>query len=118
MTTKQITKEQWDQEVLSQRFAVADFWADWCGKLLAKATIFEDISNEMQNIAFVKINVGEEMELAQKYGVQGLPTIKFFCHGKEIASLSGFRPKDELRSDIGTIYAEAEQCAENISKIN
>ena len=117
MTTKQITTKQWDQEVLSQRFVVVDFWADWCGFCKQLAPIFEEISNEMDNIAFVKINVGEEMELAQKYGVQGLPTIKFFCLGKEISSLSGFRPKDELLSDIGTIYAESEQCAENISKI-
>lgn len=118
MTTKQITTEQWDQEVLSQRFVVVDFWADWCGFCKQLAPIFEEISNEMRDITFVKVNVGEQMELAQKYGIQGLPTIKFFCHGKEISSLSGFRPKDELLSDIRTINVEAEHCAKNISKIN
>jgi len=42
----------------------------------------------------VKVNVDEEMELTSRYGIQGIPAIKFFCEGKEVGEIVGYLPQD------------------------
>ena len=100
MTVEDVTEAQWDEKVLSQNHVAVDFWAEWCGFCKQLAPIFEEISNEIQNIAFVKINVGEEMELAQKYGVFSIPTLAIFSEGKVKSQAAGAASKDKIRSYI------------------
>lgn len=117
MTVEAVIESQWDEKVLSQDHVVVDFWAEWCAYCKQLAPIYEKVSNEIKDIKFVKVDTQSEMNLASKYGVMGLPTIKFFCHGKEVSSISGFRTEEQLKQDITRVQAEDESCAANTSEI-
>ena len=75
------------------------------------------ISNSLFSKKFVKVDVGSEMNLAQKYGVQGIPAIKFFCNGKEVGGIVGLRTKEQLKQDIAKAHAEGVACAASTSNV-
>jgi thioredoxin 1 len=62
---------------------------------------------------FVKVNVGEETELASRYGIQGIPVIKFFCEGKEVGEIVGYLPQDALKKEIENISRNVPNCLTN-----
>ena len=61
------------------------------------------MARDYENIKFVKVNVGEELELATRYGIQGIPVIKFYCEGKEVGEIVGYLPQDALKKEIENI---------------
>lgn len=117
MTVEDVTETEWDNKVLFQDHVAVDFWAEWCGFCKQLAPVYDQVSNEATNMKFVKVNVENEMNLAQKYGVQGIPAIKIFCNGKEVGGVVGYRTKEQLIQDIAKVRSEDEACAANSSKI-
>lgn len=96
-----ITKDNFDAEVLhAGKLAVLDFWAAWCGPCMMLKPVFEELSQEMPQVKFCKLDVDEERELAMQYGIESIPTLLFFKDGKVIHKLVGLRGKDELRAEI------------------
>ena len=89
---------------------VVDFWAPWCVWCKKLAPIYEGLSTTMDGITFVTVNVDEERTLAQEYGVSSLPTLKFFCGGREIAELIGALPKDKLEAKVREILDTHTEC--------
>ncbi|MCI0502756.1 MAG: thioredoxin [Fusobacteria bacterium] len=98
MSTMQITKDNYEQEVLkSNQPVLLDFWAPWCGPCKMIGPIVEEISNEVSGTAKVgKVNVDEEMELAQAFNVMSIPTLVVVKEGKIINSTIGFQSKEAL----------------------
>ena len=98
MSTMQITKDNYEQEVLkSSQPVLLDFWAPWCGPCKMIGPIVEEISNEVNGTAKVgKVNVDEEMELAQVFNVMSIPTLVVIKDGKIINSTVGFQSKEAL----------------------
>jgi thioredoxin 2 len=69
---------------------LVDFWAPWCGPCKAMAPQFEKAVGELEpRVRFAKVNTDEEQQLAGRFGIQGIPTMILFSHGKEIARQSG-----------------------------
>lgn len=96
-----ITKDNFDAEVLhAGKLAVLDFWAAWCGPCMMLKPVFEELSQEMPQVKFCKLDVDEERELAVQYGIESIPTLLFFKDGRVIHKLVGLRGKDELRAEI------------------
>ena len=89
---------------------VVDFWAPWCVWCKKLAPIYDSISTTMDGLGFVKVNVDEERTLAQEYGISSLPTLKFFCAGREIAELVGALPKDKLEAKFKEIVTGHKEC--------
>jgi thioredoxin 1 len=96
---------------------VVDFWAPWCVWCKKLAPIFDSVSMTMDGLKFVKVNVDEEPKLAQEYGISSLPTLKFFCEGREIAELVGSLPKDQLEAKFREIIAGRKECLATSSPV-
>lgn len=93
-----ITKNNFEAEVMQSDLPVLiDFWASWCGPCKMLSPIIEEIEKEYAGkIKVGKINVDEEMELAQKYGVSGIPTVLLFKNGEVVNTSVGYRPKEDI----------------------
>lgn len=97
---KEVNDANFNDLVLkSDKTAVVDFWASWCGPCRMLAPIMEEVENELKdNINFFKLNVDENPVSAQTYRVASIPTLLIFKNGKAVNSLIGFRPKDSIVS--------------------
>lgn len=101
----QVTSENFEDEVLnSDKPVIVDFWADWCGPCKALSPILDQIADEMVDQArIVKVNVDQASDLAQKYGIRGIPTLIFFKNGEVKSTLVGNQPKEEIVKNIQSL---------------
>jgi thioredoxin len=84
----------------SDDYWVVDFWAEWCGPCKKLAPIFEEVSEEMDEINFGKVDMEEEDQLGGKFGVRALPTLLILKNGEQVARTSGAMPKKKLKNWI------------------
>jgi thioredoxin len=111
-----ITQEtEWNSLISKKKLLAADFWAPWCPYCMRLKPIFESIASKYPSIEFVKVNVDKLDALASRYGIQGIPVIKFFCEGKEVDEIVGYVPQNELEKKISKISSEAPTCLANTS---
>ena len=75
---------------------LVDFWATWCGPCKMIAPVVEEVSNEVSNARFVKVDVDQNENLANKYQISSIPTLMIFKNGTPVDTLVGFMPKDSL----------------------
>lgn len=103
MGTVVITKDNFQKEVLDSKVPVLlDFWAPWCGPCRMVGPIMEELAEDVKGKAIVgKVNVDEEVELAQKFGIMSIPTIMVFAGGEQKNKIVGFRDKADLRNLLG-----------------
>jgi len=89
-------------------YLVADFYATWCPPCKVIAPVYEQLSNAHSaagKIAFVKVNVDEQREVAAQYGIQAMPTFLVFKDGKKIEEIKGANPP-ALKKIVERIAAE------------
>ncbi len=89
-----VTKDNFMDEVLkSDKPVLIDFWATWCGPCRMMSPVIDEIAAENADIKVGKINVDEQPELAQKYGVMSIPTVILFKNGQPAFTSIGAKPK-------------------------
>jgi thioredoxin 1 len=92
-----ITQNNFNSEVEnSDKPVLIDFWASWCGPCMMMSPVVEQIEKEHPEIKVGKVNVDEEMVLAQKFMVVSIPTLILFKNGKPEITSVGFKGKEEL----------------------
>ena len=93
-----ITSDNFEEEVLKSDIPVlVDFWATWCGPCRMVSPIVSEIAEEYAGKVKVgKVNVDEEMELASRFGITGIPTLLVFKDGRIANQQIGYAPKEEL----------------------
>ena len=115
-----ITQNNFNSEVEnSDKPVLIDFWASWCGPCMMMSPVVEQIEKEHPEIKVGKVNVDEEMVLAQKFMVVSIPTLILFKNGKPEITSVGFKGKEELEEIFKLKYRNFTQCvpAENLEYI-
>lgn len=97
---KELNENNFEDVVTNNTKVVVDFWAPWCMPCRMLIPIFQELEKEINGISFGKVNVDENAELAQRFGIMSIPTIIMFLNGKEMDRLVGAIPKDELKTNI------------------
>jgi thioredoxin 1 len=97
---KNVTSSNFEQEVMQNDDSVVlvDFWAEWCGPCKALGPVLEAVEKEMAGTKskIVKVNVDEASDLAQKYGIRGIPTLIYFKNGQVKSVSVGNQSKEEI----------------------
>ncbi len=97
-----VSEDEFQEKVLDSEVpVVVDFWAPWCAPCRIVEPVIEELAVEYDGkVKFAKVNTDENQNLAIKYGIMGIPTMKVFKGGEEVDSLSGAAPKEYLKSFI------------------
>jgi thioredoxin len=95
--TLRLTERNFSEIVAATPLLLVDFWAPWCGPCRAVAPVLEELARAEAGRAVVaKVNVDEEPSLAQRHGVQAIPTLLFFKDGRVVDTVVGAPPRAEL----------------------
>ena len=105
MPTLPTTDINFENDVIKSNLPVIlDFWAEWCGPCKQIGPVLEEISLEKSDLLNIyKINIDENPETPQKYGVRGIPTLMFFKDGKLIDTKVGSLPKTSINEWIDSL---------------
>lgn len=101
----EITDNNFEEEVIkSDKPALVDFWAPWCGPCQIMGPIIDELSKEMgDKVKIGKVNVDENSAVASRLGIMSIPTIVIFKDGKAIRNLIGVQSIDTLKEELGKI---------------
>ena len=95
--TININTNNFQNEVMnSDKPVLLDFWAPWCAPCRMVAPTVEEIASERVDIKVGKINVDEQPELANKFGIMSIPTLVVMKNGKIVQRVSGVRSKNTI----------------------
>lgn len=97
MALVHFTEEGFDKALSQPGLLVADFWAEWCGPCKMLGPVIEKLAADFDGKCVIgKVNVDDEPELAQRYGIMSIPTVMFFKDGQEIDKKIGVQPPQEF----------------------
>ena len=96
MSLIHVTKDNFAEVKASDKPVLLDFFATWCGPCRMIVPFIEQIANEHPEYVIAKIDVDEEPELAQQFGIQSIPTLVIIKNGEVVNTAMGARPKDAI----------------------
>ena len=92
----EVTDETFDSFVPSNKHAVIDCWAVWCGPCRMLSPVIEELSQEREKVAFGKLNVDQNRATPMKYGIMSIPTLLYFKDGQLVDKTIGALSKSAL----------------------
>ena len=96
-----ITAKNFEETVLkNEKTVLLDFWATWCGPCQMIAPVVAQIAEENPEVVVGKVNVDEEMQLAQAFGITSIPTLIVFKNGVNVNTAVGLRSKAQIEEMI------------------
>ena len=94
---QQITAENFNKIITQNQIVVVDFYAVWCGPCRMMHPVVEELSNAFTNIAFVKVNIDNDTQLAISQNVQVVPTFIAYKNGTEVNRIIGYNNKEDFK---------------------
>ena len=93
----ELTKDTFEETIMSNPFVIVDFWAPWCGPCRSFAPVYERVSGDHPDVVFSKVNTEEEQELAAHFHIRSIPTLMIFRDQIIIYQQAGALPEMAFR---------------------
>lgn len=108
MAAQEITDKNFEQEVLkSDKPVLVDFWAEWCGPCRIQGPIIDDIAKDFsEKVKVGKLEVDQNPDMAQKYGVMSIPMVVLFKGGEVVWQGTGLQQKKALEEEINKVIGK------------
>ncbi|AUC25617.1 thioredoxin [Streptococcus uberis] len=102
--TQVVTDATFEAET-KEGLVLIDFWATWCGPCLMQAPILEQLSQELDEdeLKIVKLDVDENPNTAQQFGIMSIPTLLFKKDGQVVKQVAGVHTKDQIKAIIAEL---------------
>lgn len=95
--TIEVTAQNFDEEVLNYKGKVlVDFWAEWCGPCMMLGPIIEEVSEEVDDVKFCKVNCDEARDIALQFGIMTIPNLIVFENGEQVNQSIGYIEKEDV----------------------
>ena len=91
---------EYDALLKDNKSVFVDFYADWCGPCKMAGPVVEALAGIHTDVKFVKVNVDNNPDIEQRYGIMSIPTMIAFKNGEQVATSLGFRPQEELEEIV------------------
>jgi thioredoxin 1 len=101
-TIVNVADSEFEKQVLkSSQPVLVDFWATWCAPCRAIAPVLEDLATQYQGkVTIAKVNIDDNQETPQQYGVRSIPTLLLFKNGKVVDQIVGAVPRAKLEDAL------------------
>jgi len=102
MAVAEVTDATFESDVLkSEKPVIVDFWAPWCVPCRRVSPILDEMSEDREDVRFVKLNVDDNPAIAMNYQITSIPTIARFEGGRVTQQAVGALPRNQLTSQLG-----------------
>ena len=99
-----VSDDSFEEEVLGSKTPVlVDYWAEWCGPCKVLSPILEELSDEVDGVEFVKLDVDQHPEIAGANGVMGVPTVVMLKDGEVKERFVGVQPKEIIKDKVSAL---------------
>lgn len=99
MSVIHLNSDNFESEVINSEVPVlVDFWASWCGPCRMLAPTIEELSEELTQVKVCKLDVDENEELSEKYGIMNIPCLMVFKGGEVVKQTIGVQPKEAIKN--------------------
>ena len=100
MSELTLTRDNFDAITGAGGLVMVDFWATWCGPCRMMAPVVAGVAEDRPDVTVGKVNVDDEPELSNRFGINAIPTLVFFKDGKAVQQAVGLQQKSALERTI------------------
>ena len=104
VAVQEVSDQNFSSFIQSDTPVLIDFWAAWCGPCRLLSPIVDELGLDLgEKLRVGKLNVDENPETSQQFGIMSIPTLLVFKQGKSVRQIVGYMPKDQLLARIADL---------------